>query len=346
MRLKTNEIQSFMRAGKPPAAAVLVYGPDEGLVRERGQALAKKVVADLNDAFLVTDVSDSDVKSDPSVLANALGSLSLMGGDRVVRLRPGTDAVSKHVEAALAELQPAEQTDAWLIIEAGDLTPRSGLRKLFEASKVHVALPCYAEEGAALEDLIRGVVKAEGLSIASDAMPLLTERLGGDRGLVRRELEKLCLYVGDAEEVTADDVRTIIAGNDEARFDGLIDAVASGDMARADRELQKALISGTQAPQIIRMLTNQMKLLHLLAGLTEKNGNTQDAIRTLRPPVRWPRDKALARQAALWPRPSAERALVLLEAADADCKTTGQPHGAICGRVVLSLTRQAAVARR
>lgn len=346
MRLKAGDIRAFMRAAKPPSAAVLIYGPDEGLVRERGEMLAKKIVSDLNDAFLVTDVSDADVRSEPSTLADAIGSMSLMGGERVVRLRPGTDGVSKHVEAALADLRPADETDVWLIIEAGDLTPRSSLRKLFETSKVHAALPCYVEEGAALEDLIRGLVKAEGCTLSSDAMPLLLERLGGDRGLVRREIEKLGLFAGPGAEVSADDVRTIVVGSDEAKLDGLVDAALSGDMRKADMELQKAFVSGAAAPQIIRMLTNQMKTLHLVAGLTDRSGNVSDAIKSLRPPVRWPRDKTLMRQANLWSRASAERALTLLERADADCKTSALPAEAICGRVVLSLTRQAAVARR
>lgn len=335
-----------MTAAKPAASAVLIYGPDEGLVRERSEMLARKIVPDLSDPFLVTSVSDAEVKAEPSVLADAIGSLSLMGGERVVRLRPGTDGVIKHVEAALADLQPADKTDVWLIIEAGDLTPRSALRKLFESSKTHVALPCYVEEGAALEDLIRGVVKSEGCTLSPDALPILAERLGGDRGLVRREIEKLCLYAGTGAEITADDVRTIVTGSDEAKLDGLIDAITSGDMRKADKELQKALMVGTPAPRIIFMLTSKLKTLHMLAGLTEQSGNVSDAIRALRPPVRWPHDKALARQAGLWPKAAAERALTLLERADADCKTTGLPTEAICGRVVLSLTRQAAVARR
>ena len=157
MRLKTNEIAGFLRGAKPAAAAVLVYGPDEGLVRERGEELGRKIVADLNDPFQVTSLSDADLKSDPAALANAVGSLSLMGGERLVRLRPGTDACTENVKAAIADLRPADLTDVWLIIEAADLKPSSSLRKLFDASKTHVALPCYTDDARGLEDLIRQV---------------------------------------------------------------------------------------------------------------------------------------------------------------------------------------------
>lgn len=345
MRLKAGDIAGFMRATKPPASAVLIYGPDEGLVRERGDALCKKIVADLSDPFQVTALSDADVKSDPAALANAVGSLSLMGGERLVRLRPGTDACTKNVEAAMAEMAPGDLTDVWLIIEAGDLGPRSSLRKLFEASKTHVALPCYADGSRGVEDLARQIAKEHGLALAPEAMALLTERLGADRALTRNEIEKLCLYAG-AGEITEADVRAVVVGDGETTFDGLASAVASGDLKGADREYEKALSGGMAPVGVIRMLTNQMKTLHMVAGLKDETGNVQEAVRALRPPVRFPRDKVLIRQANLWSRPACERALQLLEAAETECKTSGLPDEAICGRLILSLTRSAANARR
>jgi len=345
MRLKSNEISSFLRAVKPPASAVLVYGPDEGLVRERGELLGKKIVADLSDPFQVTTVSDSDLKADAAALANAVSSLSLMGGERLVRLRPGTDACTENVKAAIADMAPADLTDVWLIIEAGDLSPRSSLRKLFEASKINVALPCYTDDARGLEDLIRSTVKAHGLAIAPEAVALLSERLGADRALSRGEMEKLCLYVGEGE-ITEAHVREIVVGDGETTFDGLVSAVATGDLRRADREYTKALTAGMAPVGVLRMLTNQMKTLHMVAALAAGSGNVQEAVRALRPPVRFPRDKALIRQANLWSRASCERALQLLEAAENECKTTGLPDEAICGRLILSLTRSAANARR
>ncbi len=345
MRLKSNEIAGFMARAKPPAAAVLVYGPDEGLVRERGIVLCKKVCADLNDAFQVTSLSDSDVKSDPAALANAVGSLSLMGGDRLVRLRPGVDGSTKNVEAAIADLAPVDQTDVWVIIEAGDLGPRSSLRKLFEASRVHVALPCYADDARGVEGLIRSVAKEHGLGVSAEAVALLIERLGADRALTRQELDKLCLYVGDGE-ITEEHVREIVTADGDTRLDALIAAVAGGNLRIADREYAKALSGGMAPVGVLRMLTSQMKTLHLLAGLSAESGNVQEAVRSLRPPVRYPRDKALIRQANLWARPACERALVLLEHAETECKTSGLPDAAICGRLILSLTRSAANARR
>jgi len=345
MRLKTNEIHGFLRAAKPPASAVLIYGPDEGLVRERGEVLGKKIVADLGDPFQVTSLSDVDVKDDPASLANAVGSLSLTGGDRLVRLRPGTDACSESVKATIADLATADLTDVWLIIEAGNLKPTSSLRKLFETSKVHVALPCYGDDARGVEDLIRETAKTHGLSVSREAVAILTDRLGADRALTRNELEKLCLYVGTGE-ITEADVRAVVVGDGEATFDGLVDAVAAGDLKGADREYGKALTTGQAPVGILRMLTNKMKTLHMLAGLVAETGNAQEAVRALRPPVRYPRDKIMIRQANLWSRPACERALQLLELAETECKTTGMPDEAICGRLILSLTRSASNARR
>jgi DNA polymerase-3 subunit delta len=97
---------------------------------------------------------------------------------------------------------------------------------------------------------------------------------------------------------------------------------------------------------VLRMLTNKMKTLHMVGGLMAEPGNAQEAVRALRPPVRCPRDKILIRQANIWSRAACERALRLLEAAETECKTSALPDEAICGRLILSLTRSAAGARR
>ncbi|HYC13217.1 MAG TPA: DNA polymerase III subunit delta, partial [Stellaceae bacterium] len=46
-------VTGFIAKPDPKVRAILVYGPDAGLVRERGEALAKAVAQDLDDPFRV-----------------------------------------------------------------------------------------------------------------------------------------------------------------------------------------------------------------------------------------------------------------------------------------------------
>ena len=50
-----------------------------------------------------------------------------------------------------------------VIIEAGDLSPRAGLRKAFEKAKRGVALPCYADGPADVREMAKEAAASEEL---------------------------------------------------------------------------------------------------------------------------------------------------------------------------------------
>ncbi|MGB1088370.1 MAG: DNA polymerase III subunit delta, partial [Alphaproteobacteria bacterium] len=54
MKVAARDIERFVKS--PPAAiqVAVIYGPDEGLVRERGKKLVQTKVADLDDPFAIT----------------------------------------------------------------------------------------------------------------------------------------------------------------------------------------------------------------------------------------------------------------------------------------------------
>ncbi|MEL0114134.1 MAG: hypothetical protein VW835_20575, partial [Rickettsiales bacterium] len=85
--------------GSPPAQlrALLIYGPDSGLVRERAETATKAVAGNLSDPFLVAEFTSAALKFEPSRIADEAASMALGGGRRVVRLRDATDSVAKPV---------------------------------------------------------------------------------------------------------------------------------------------------------------------------------------------------------------------------------------------------------
>ena len=80
---------------------------------------------------------------------------------------------------------------------------------------------------------MRDALRAEGLSIAPDALDDAVSRLGSDRGVTRRELEKLALYAHGQKQVTLEDVRAVMGDEAEARSEEACDAAGSGDLRPA-----------------------------------------------------------------------------------------------------------------
>ena len=58
-------------------------------------------------------------------------------------------------------------------------------------------MPCYADTEEDLERLVEGAAKAQGFTVEEDALGWIVERLGGDRGQTRSEVDKLLLYKAD-----------------------------------------------------------------------------------------------------------------------------------------------------
>jgi len=348
LKIKASDADRFARQPDAKIRAVLVYGPDSGLVRERMNALARSVVADLADPFRVADLGDGDLRQDPARLADEAASIAMLGGRRVVRVRGAGDSLSKTFQSFLDD--PAG--DALIVVEGGDLGPRSSLRKLFEEAANAAALPCYADDAAALEDVIRRQLARDGLSPDQAALEYLNAHLGSDRGVTLNELEKLSLYMGPAPKseakrtVTLEDARACIGDNAGSSLDEVVDAAAGGDLPALDIALARARSADAHPIALINALTRHLQQLHLVLADIETGTPADSAIRSMRPPVHFSRSNVIRRQVSLWNRRRLDKALGLLLEAENQCKTTGLPEQAICGQTMMRIAQAARAGRR
>lgn len=347
MKISPREADRFAAKPDPKAAAVLVYGPDTGLVRERIKTMMKTVVEDIADPFRISDLSDSDLKSDPARLADEAASIAMLGGRRVVRVRGAADGMSKIFESFLSD--PAG--DALVLVEAGDLGPRSSLRSLFEGAANAAAIACYADNAEALESVIRARLAGEGLQPEPAALEYLLENLGSDRGVTQNELEKLVLYAGpgkpgEKRTVTLADARVSVGDNAGTSLDEVIDAAMGGDLDGLDTAMARAKAADTNAIAILNALTRHLTQLHLAAARIETGSDVEGAMRGFRPPVHFSRKPSVQRQLRTWNRRRLDRALALVLEAEGQCKSSGQPDTAICGQTLLRIAQGARAGRR
>ncbi len=337
MIVKSHEADRYV--AHPPAnlVAALVFGQDSGMVRERAEAMMKTVVDDLNDAFRVADLDDSALVSDPARLSDEAAAISMLGGRRVVRVRGAGNGLAKLFEAFLEG--PA--VDALIVVEGGDLPKGTGLRKVFEEADNAAAIACYPDSARDLFDVVRSGLKAEGLSIAPDALEDAVGRLGSDRGVTRREIEKLALYAHGKKNVTLEDVQATLGDEAEARVEEAIDAAGNGDVAKLDLALERLWIAGTSPVQVVRQAMSHFQRL-LLVSVESKRGESIDsAIRKLRPPVHFSRATSFKNQAQRWSEGNLLEVLDQLLDTEALCKTTAVPAEAALGRALMNVAARA-----
>lgn len=337
MKLSGHKAEAFLRSPDPAARAVLVFGPDSGLVRERAVRLAKTVVPDLSDPFRVAELGPAALKDDPARLADEAAALALTGGRRVVLVRDGGDGMASLFQSFLT----TPLGDALVVVEAGELGPRSALRKLFEGADNAAALACYGDEGASLQQVIAEELKAGGLSAEPEAMAFLMDHLGGDRRLTRAELQKLVLYMGSPGRVTLDDALACVGDSASLSLDDLSLATADGDHATAQRVLDRLYREGVNPVAVLRSLSRHFQRLHLAAGLVAAGKSADQAMNALKPPVIFKAADRFRRQLGRWPAERVGQALERLIEAEGECKTTGMPAAEICSRAIMTLCRAA-----
>lgn len=338
-------------AARPPdeIAALLVYGPNTGLVRERAKSAVHYAVDDLSDSFRLCEIEAKDVGDDPARLADELSALSLVGGRRAVWLRDATDNLTKIIGEALEN----EFGDTLLVIEAGNLGPRSSLRKMFEGGSYFGAIACYDEDQDSLKDYVSDFLREQKTTIDSDALNWLTERLGRDRLQVRNELEKLVLYISDRNRpppekesrITLDTVMASSGDSSVWSLDQLAEAVASGEMEKIDRFLHLAFEQGTQPIVALRAVARRFLQLHFVIGSAANGGGIDKTIGALRPPIFFKHRPAFRTQATRWTLPRIAQALDILISAEVDCKSAGVPTDEICARALIRIGAAARAGR-
>ena len=335
MKLAAARVEAFLRRPDPAVRAVLLYGPDAGLIRERADLLGRATVSDLQDPFLVADLTGAALTAEPARLYDEAAQISLMGGQRLVRVRDIGDAHGAVFGRFLAD----PPRDGLVVAEAGDLPARATLRRLFDDAACGVAIGCYPDTTRDLAEVIRDSLAAHHITASRDAVAFLVAHLGSDRLMTRGELEKLALYAGDDSRIELDDARAAIADSAALSLDDAILAAGEGDAGALDRALGRVFQEGESPVSVIRATLRHMQRLHALAARLQAGESLDAALRGARPPIFFKQQDSFRRQLTRWQEATLRRQLAALSAAEAQIKTTGIPGETACRAALFALAQ-------
>jgi len=338
VKLAAARVAEFLRRPDPAVRAVLLYGPDAGLVRERADLLARLICPDLQDPFRVAELGGAQLAADPARLADEVAAQSLIGGRRVVRVREAGDGLAKLFAGAIDEAPG----DGFVVAEAGELASRSSLRRTFDDARRGVAIGCYPDTPRDLANVIRDSLAASHVTASSDATRYLVEHLGGDRLLTRSELEKLALYAGEGGRIDLADAQQAVGDSAALSLDDAIFAAAEGDAAGLERALGRVFQEGESPVAVIRALLRHLHRLHLLAAQIAAGMSVDQALRAARPPIFFKQEDGFRRQLRLWDEARLRPLLTGVAEAEFQMKMTGFPAETICHQAMLALAREAA----
>lgn len=342
MKLAGARVDRFVTSPDPDICIVLLYGPDQGLVRERAQALQRAYLGGPPGPFSQTLLFDAAIKSDAAALGDAISARALDGSKCVVRLKTQGDQAARAVAALLDAISSGSLTPAaLLLIEAGDLAKRSKLRQCIEQAGAHaVALPCYLPDRAALRALAQDMARERGVRLEEGALEALLDRLPQNTALATNELDKLMLYAGPqpGAVISARDVAACIAGEGESGADALAFAIAARQPRRASQLLRDAAEAGQSPVGLLRAIQRHFWRLGEARAAMAAGKTAKAAMASLRPPVFYGQAQAFGRQVQLWSSAALGRALEDCLQTEREMKSSGAAAENLLARLVLRLS--------
>ena len=136
-----------------------------------------------------------------------------------------------------------------------------GRKKVSAALK---KLPGYVEfshlSGATLFKWCNQQLKPQGKKISQATLDEMTLMAGSDLTRLSGELKKLTAYIGDAEEITVEDVHCIVTPTPEYSAFMILDHLLSGKLAQACEVVEGELQAGSNAVRLIALLSSQLRL--------------------------------------------------------------------------------------
>jgi DNA polymerase-3 subunit delta len=332
--VKAHEADRALATLDRAVRVVLFYGPDQGLVSERAAALAEKSVTDSSDPFQLVRIDGADLAADPARLSDEANTIGLFGGQRAIRI----SATTKPLGAAVEPVLRTPPLDAIIILEGGDLSRTNGLRVMIEKARTGLAVPCYADQGRSLDALIDPVLGEHGLSIERDARTLLLSRLGADRQLSRREIEKLALYALGSAKIERHHVDAIVGDASAREIDDVVDGVFSGALGRLDHAFTRLSASGEDSGVMLGFVMRHAQALLLARqGIDAGRSSVADASASMRG-VPFTRRKDVETALNRWSSEQLGRAIVSLQATVATVRRNPQLSRQLATRALWNLT--------
>ncbi|MEW5424561.1 DNA polymerase III subunit delta [Amorphus sp. 3PC139-8] len=294
--VKAHEVDRRLAEASRLPPVVLVYGPDHGLASERAADLVKRASAD-GDPFGVVRLDGDSLSSDPGRLSDEARTVALFGGPRIVWVR---DAGTRNLLPAVEPLLDDPPTDAFIVIEAGNLKPTSPLRKAVEKHDAALAVPCYADGVRDIDRLLADEAARYELTVTDEAREALHALLGADRASTRSEIAKLCLYAHGDGAVRLDHIVAVVGDSSALSIEEAVDAAFLGDGAAAVRRLKRLDSAGTHPSVTAGSALRLAQMLHRMRAQVDQGMSADTVVDAAQPRIFFRRKPTIKTMLRSW----------------------------------------------
>ncbi len=228
MKIAANKIFSMSTM---PYKVFLLYGENQGKVDDCIDYITKTIGVDVTNGLSIVSLPFKDVSKDVVTFLDLASTLSFNVVKQLIRIVDVEANISQNLEKAIASV---DCNNTYIILSArNNLPANSSTRKYFEKLKNCAVVPCYNDEGYALEDVIRGSLDQHCVSYDKRTVALLAYYLKGERNNIYSEIEKLVAYIGEKRDLCEQDILDSGINNLSFDIDALTFAIAYKNKRKA-----------------------------------------------------------------------------------------------------------------
>tara|TARA_Y100001970_G_C14120323_1_gene795895 strand:+ start:50 stop:1072 length:1023 start_codon:yes stop_codon:yes gene_type:complete len=274
----------------------LIYGPNEGLIRENIDVIYKNFSKGTECEKV--NINGKQLDESISLLNDEISAISLFSKKKFIILDSVKEKHASIIEGALS----LDFKNTCMVVKQDNLTKSSNIRKLYETSKNHFCLACYDDDIKVLSSLLEKFQNEHKITFDRDAKSFLLNNLSNDRMVIKNELEKVLLSLSnDNRKIDIEKLRYILHDSSYTDFQQINNYILFGNIEKGSRSIEKLFNIGTSPVAILKSFNNYIMRIRLTQVELSKGKHFDEAIKVLRPPVFWKEKSDFKYHCSIWP---------------------------------------------
>ena len=282
MKISSYQVENYIKKiADEKISGCLLYGPEPTITRFRFEVIAKKIVNDLTDPFLVSQLSSEKIKEDKAILTDEFYSIAMLGGRRLIMIKDCDVHTVQALKILLSDPQYGRKSDNFILIQGGDMDKSSALRKLVEESQFLMAIPCYEEDATSLRKSVSELFIENDIIVEGEIINLMVKNFGKDRNLIVNEVSKIKNYLGDEKKLSLEIFKKITSSNQDENLQDFAVQFASKNYEWCFLRAEKAFEGGNESILLVRNLINYFSKLYNAKVSIENSGKSiEEAVKS------------------------------------------------------------------
>lgn len=265
----------------------LFYGENLGL-----KNLFQKKIKEQNKDNEIISYNQEDILKNENQIYNEILNRSLFNAKKVFLVTGVSDKI-------IDQIQKIEKIidDRKIFFFSDILEKKSKLRNYFEKSFKAAIIPCYNDNEITIKKIIQEQLKGFK-NLTNQTINLILNSSGLDRVKVYNEIQKIVTCFIN-KEIDQTKLETLLNIRENEDFNVLKDQALIGNKIATNKFMSNTIIEPEKNVMYLNTINQRLnKLLEI--NKIAKNGRTEDAVNSIKPPIFWKDKATIILQAKKW----------------------------------------------